>query len=66
MAECLRLLLRTRKAAPAVYREWEKGIAHRLANPLSGDTAGVGRAVLIPAGAKDTTETAGCADGNTS
>lgn len=58
VAECLRLLLRARKAAPAVCHEWEKGIAHRLANPLPGDTAGICRAILTPADAKDTAEAA--------
>ncbi|MDR3363090.1 MAG: amylo-alpha-1,6-glucosidase [Desulfovibrio sp.] len=46
VAECLRLLTLIRKAAPVVYTEWEKQVAHRLANPVSGDTAGVCRVTM--------------------
>ena len=46
MAECLRMLVRLRQAAPQVYAAWEKLAAYRLANPISGDTAGVCRVAL--------------------
>ncbi|MDR1776801.1 MAG: amylo-alpha-1,6-glucosidase [Desulfovibrio sp.] len=49
VAECLRLVLRLKKAAPAEYEYWEKLLALRLANPPSGDTAGVCRALMTPA-----------------
>ena len=43
VAECLRMLIRLKRAAPGVYKAWEKLAAYRLANPISGDTAGVCR-----------------------
>ena len=43
VAECLRMLITLKRAAPAVYAEWEGELAHRLANPVSGDKAGVCR-----------------------
>ena len=46
VAECLRMLVRLRQAAPQVYAAWEKLAAYRLANPISGDTAGVCRVAL--------------------
>jgi glycogen debranching enzyme len=46
VAECLRLLLSLKKAAPAIYTAWEKRIAHRLSNPPSGDTAGICRTLM--------------------
>jgi predicted glycogen debranching enzyme len=46
VAECTRLLLSLKKAAPLVYDDWEKRIVRLLANPPSGDTAGVCRTVL--------------------
>ena len=46
VAECLRLLLRLRAAAPDVVDQWERRAAHRLAHPTSGDTAGVFRVVM--------------------
>lgn len=46
VAECLRLLLRLRAAAPDVVDQWERRAAHRLAHPTSGDTAGVCRVVM--------------------
>ena len=47
VAECLRMLIRLKRAAPGVYDAWEHKIAHRLANPVSGDTAGVCRVTMI-------------------
>ncbi|MDR2574790.1 MAG: amylo-alpha-1,6-glucosidase [Desulfovibrio sp.] len=49
VAECFRLLRSLKKAAPKVYDDWEKRIAYRLANPPSGDTAGVCRALMTSA-----------------
>ena len=49
VAECMRLLLSLKKAAPEVYDNWEKRIVRLLANPPSGDTAGVCRAALTGA-----------------
>lgn len=46
VSECLRMLVRLQRAAPKVYAAWEKGIAKRLANPVSGDTAGVCRITM--------------------
>ena len=46
VAECLRMLVLLKQAAPTVYAAWEKLAAHRLANPISGDTAGVCRVSL--------------------
>lgn len=43
VAECLRMLITCKRAAPGVYGEWERNLAHRLANPVSGDKAGVAR-----------------------
>ena len=43
VAECLRLLLRLQKAAPAVYQRWHKLAAHRMSHPVIGDTAGICR-----------------------
>lgn len=41
VAECLRMLITLKRAAPKVYAEWEKKLAHRLANPVIGDTVGI-------------------------
>ncbi|MDR3358882.1 MAG: amylo-alpha-1,6-glucosidase [Desulfovibrio sp.] len=49
VAECARLLFTLKKAAPQVYADWENRIVRLLANPPSGDTAGVCRAALAPA-----------------
>ena len=46
VAECLRMLIRLKRAAPGVYKAWEKLAAYRLANPISGDTAGVCRVIM--------------------
>lgn len=46
VAECLRLLILMKRAAPTVYADWEKLVAHRLAHPVSGDTVGVCRVVM--------------------
>lgn len=43
VAECLRMLITLKAAAPAVYAKWEKDLAERLANPVIGDTVGVCR-----------------------
>lgn len=47
VAECLRMLIRLKRAAPGVYDAWERTIAHRLAHPRTGDTAGVCRVTMI-------------------
>lgn len=52
VAECLRLLLRLQKAAPAVYERWQKLAAHRMAHPVIGDTAGVCRVSMALEGCK--------------
>ncbi|OXS29302.1 MAG: glycogen debranching protein [Desulfovibrio sp. MES5] len=52
VAECLRLLLRLQKAAPAVYERWQKLAAHRMAHPVIGDTAGVCRVSMNLEGCK--------------
>ena len=52
VAECLRLLLRVQKAAPAVYQRWQKLAAHRMAHPVTGDTAGVCRVSMVLEGCK--------------
>ncbi|MDR1857557.1 MAG: amylo-alpha-1,6-glucosidase [Desulfovibrio sp.] len=49
VAECIRLLTNIREKAPQVYEEWEQRLAHLLAHPVSGDTAGVCRASFTPA-----------------
>jgi len=41
VAECLRMLITLKRAAPKVYAAWEKRLAHRLANPIIGDTVGI-------------------------
>ncbi|MDO5483296.1 MAG: amylo-alpha-1,6-glucosidase [Desulfovibrionaceae bacterium] len=46
--ETLRMLIRLKEAAPAVYTAWEQKVAAYLANPW-GDTAGICRAILSPA-----------------
>jgi glycogen debranching enzyme len=46
VAECLRMLVMLRRAAPGVYDAWEHRISKLLAQPVSGDTAGVCRATL--------------------
>ncbi len=43
VAECLRMLITLKRAAPDVYNTWEHEVSHMLANPISGDTAGVCR-----------------------
>lgn len=43
VAECLRMLITLKRVAPEVYGKWESELANRLANPISGDTAGVCR-----------------------
>lgn len=43
VAECLRMLITLKRAAPEVYSQWEHDLAKRLANPVSGDKAGVCR-----------------------
>lgn len=43
VAECLRMLITLKRAAPAVYSKWERALAERLANPVSGDRSGVCR-----------------------
>ncbi|MBQ3060714.1 MAG: glycogen debranching enzyme family protein [Desulfovibrio sp.] len=45
VAEVLRMLIRLRKAAPAVYATWEEKTARLLHNP-TGDTAGICRVTL--------------------
>ena len=52
VAECLRLLLRMQKAAPAVYQRWQKLAAHRMAHPVIGDTTGVCRVSMVLEGCK--------------
>ena len=47
VAECQRMLKNLQRAAPEIYAQWEQGVAHCLANPSSGDTAGVCRATMI-------------------
>ncbi len=47
VAECLRMLIRLKRAAPGVYNAWEHRIAHRLAFPSTGDTAGICRVTMI-------------------
>ena len=47
VAECQRMLKNLQRAAPEIYAQWEQGVAHCLANPPSGDTAGVCRATMI-------------------
>lgn len=44
VAECLRMLVTLKRAAPQVYADWEKKVEDLLANPKIGDTVGVGRA----------------------
>lgn len=44
VAECLRMLITLRRAAPDVYDSWEAAVESRLAQPGAGDKAGVGRA----------------------
>lgn len=46
IAESLRLLTRLQREVPDVYERWQQGIVHRLAHPVSGDTAGVCRATM--------------------
>ena len=46
VAECLRLLILLKRAAPHVYHAWEQRAAYRLAHPVSGDTAGVCRVTM--------------------
>lgn len=46
VAECLRMLIMLKRAAPEVYDSWERKIAKLLAHPVSGDTVGVCRATL--------------------
>lgn len=43
VAECLRMLITLKRRAPEVYSTWERALAKRLANPISGDKAGVCR-----------------------
>ena len=47
VAECLRMLITLKRQAPAVYADWERALAKRLANPISGDKAGVCRVEMI-------------------
>lgn len=46
VAECLRLLVLLKRAAPQVYDAWEQRAAYRLAHPVSGDTAGICRVTM--------------------
>lgn len=46
VAECLRMLKNLQRAAPGVYAQWERRVAHCLANPPSGDKTGVCRATM--------------------
>ena len=46
VAECLRMLITLKRAAPDVYRAWEQELAERLANPVIGDKAGVCRVTM--------------------
>lgn len=59
VAECLRMLLALRQAAPAVYAQWEAQVAHRMANPICGDTAGVCRVTMTVGGAEHESEKTG-------
>lgn len=43
VAECLRMLITLKRAAPGVYDAWQHEVAGLLAQPVSGDTAGVAR-----------------------
>ncbi len=54
VAECLRLLLRLQKAAPAVYQRWHKLAAHRMSHPVMGDTAGICRISMASGGCTKT------------
>ena len=51
------MLIRLKRAAPGVYRAWEKLAAYRLAHPISGDTAGVCRVSMTLADDEPTNET---------
>ena len=54
VAECLRMLITLKRAAPGVYMAWERDLARRLANPVSGDKAGVCRVdMTVEADASD-------------
>ena len=46
VAECMRMLIRLKRAAPEAYAAWERNAAKRLAQPISGDTAGVCRVTM--------------------
>ncbi|WP_374291145.1 amylo-alpha-1,6-glucosidase [Desulfovibrio desulfuricans] len=46
VGECLRMLKKLQKAAPEIYSQWERQVAHCLAYPASGDKTGVCRAIM--------------------
>lgn len=46
VAEALRMLQNLKKKAPAVYADWEEKLIIRMANPISGDTAGICRVTM--------------------
>ena len=46
VAECLRMLVTLKKVAPQIYADWEEKVEALLAQPKSGDTAGLGRAYM--------------------
>lgn len=48
VAECLRMLIMLKRAAPKVYASWEEEVSRRLAHPISGDTAGICRVEMAP------------------
>ena len=53
VAECLRMLVTLKRAAPDVYAAWEERVAERLANPISGDTAGICRVEMVLSDIRD-------------
>ena len=57
VAECLRLLQRLQKAAPAVYERWHTLAAHRMSHPVIGDTAGICRISMTAETCKNTAGT---------
>lgn len=46
VAEALRMLQTLKKKAPEVYARWEESLIVRMANPISGDTAGICRVTM--------------------